>query len=186
MKKSFVVLSLLAGLAAIPAFAQTLTDVKFDPPQPVVGQSVTAVVTLEMGDTAFCGVRLDWGDGSTSDIKVEDKSTPTYPVSHVYTQPGNYRTMAEGTKVTSHLGCLGKNVVRMLAVALPRPAVRPAAAGGTCPEGWALDKKSVNKKTGAYTCTTRPGTPLPLTNPTCPGDLSYFENVKKGQLGCRP
>ena len=70
------------------------------------------------------------------------------------------------------------------------PAPVAAAAGSSasaqCPQGWKLNKASVNKKTGAYTCTAKPGTPLPASNAACPGDLSYFENAKKGQLGCRP
>ena len=49
-----------------------------------------------------------------------------------------------------------------------------------------LDKKSVNKKTGAYTCTAKAGTAAPASHAACPGSLSYFENSKKGHLGCKP
>ena len=29
------------------------------------------------------------------------------------------------------------------------------------------------------------GTATPDKKPACPGDLTYFENSKKGQMGCR-
>jgi hypothetical protein len=54
-----------------------------------------------------------------------------------------------------------------------------------CPEGWRLDPKSVNRKTGAYTCTAKAGTKPPAAKLECPGDTGYFENAKRGQLGCR-
>ena len=53
-----------------------------------------------------------------------------------------------------------------------------------CPAGWTLNSKSVSKKTGAFTCQAAPGTkPVKVS---CPGDLSYFENERKGLMGCRP
>jgi hypothetical protein len=48
-----------------------------------------------------------------------------------------------------------------------------------------LAAKSVNKKTGAFNCSAKPGTALPDKKLTCPGDTGYFENAKKGSLGCR-
>ena len=62
----------------------------------------------------------------------------------------------------------------------------PAKSAGPCPEGWTLAPKSQNKKTGAFTCNAKPGTALPAVKTTCPGDLTYFENAKKGHLGCKP
>jgi hypothetical protein len=168
MKKSLSALPLVLCLAATGLSAQTLTDIKIDPAQPLAGQPVTASINLEAGDNANCGVRFYWGDGATSDIKVND---------------------------TTHLKCMGKNIVQMVTVAAPKPvapvAAAPAAApakttGPVCPEGWKLTAKSVNKKTGAYNCTAKAGTALPAAKPACPGDLTYFENSKKGQLGCRP
>ena len=196
MKKSFSALPLVLCLAATGVAAQTLSDLKIDPAQPVVGQTVTATINLDAGDNANCGVRFYWGDGTTADIKVTDKAAIPYKLTHVYAKAGDYRAMAEGKKVTSHLKCMGKNIVQMVAVAAPKaaPAAAPASAPKSgakgsvpvCPEGWKLTAKSVNKKTGAYSCTAKPGTALPAAKPACPGDLTYFENGKKGQLGCRP
>lgn len=195
MKKSLSALPLVLCLAATGLSAQTLTDIKIDPAQPLAGQTVTVSVNLEAGDNANCGVRFYWGDGATSDIKVNDKAAIPYKLTHTYAKAGEYRTMAEGKKVTTHLKCMGKNIVQMLTVAAPKPVAPVAAApvaapaqtsGPACPEGWKLTAKSVNKKTGAYNCTAKAGTALPAAKPACPGDLTYFENSKKGQLGCRP
>ena len=68
----------------------------------------------------------------------------------------------------------------------PAPAGAAAAAAPSCPEGWKLNAKSVNKKSGAYTCTAKAGTAAPASHAACPGSLSYFENSKKGQLGSKP
>jgi hypothetical protein len=48
-----------------------------------------------------------------------------------------------------------------------------------------LAKPGVNKKTQAFTCTAKAGTKIPEPKLACPGDLTYFDNSKKGQLGCR-
>jgi hypothetical protein len=74
-----------------------------------------------------------------------------------------------------------KVVAPVVATAAPAAAAAPA-----CPEGWKLDKKSVSKKTGAFTCTAKAGTAAPAGKLACAGTLGYFENTKKGQLGCRP
>ena len=101
--------------------------------------------------------------------------------------------MIEPKRVTSHLKCSGKNLTAAYKVVAAPVAAAPAGtasaavkAGPTCPEGWKLDAKSVNKKTGAYGCTAKAGTALPEKKPVCPGDLTYSENSKKGMLGCKP
>jgi hypothetical protein len=104
--------------------------------------------------------------------------------------------MAEGHRVGSVLKCAGKNQITVVTVAAPvapvaaaAPAaaapVAKAAMAETCPAGWKLAKPGVNKKTKAFTCTAKANTKLPEAKVACPGDLTYFENAKKGQLGCR-
>lgn len=181
-------LALAACCIAGTASAQKLVGVTVEPATAQVGQTVTAAIDLEVTDTAYCGVRFYWGDGQRDDIKIEDKAALPYRLSHTYAKPGQYRLMAEGKSVTGRMMCTGKNVYATLNVvaAAPAPKAYGSAAAAQCPQGWHLQAASVNKKTGAYTCTAAPGTPLPATNSACPGDLSYFENSKKGQLGCRP
>jgi hypothetical protein len=188
MKKMLLALSLVAtGLSA-----QTLTSVTLEPAQPVTGQAVTATINLDASDMVNCGVRFYWGDGATTDVKVTDKAAIPYKLTHTYEKAGEYRTMAEGKKVTSHLKCGGQNVVSMLKVAAPAVAAAPAAqatgapAGPTCPEGWRLDARSVNKKSGAYTCGgAKAGAAMPVARAHCPGKTTYFEDGKKRQFGCR-
>ena len=105
-------------------------------------------------------------------------------VQHSYAKAGTYTVKVEPKTKLPALKCLGKNQEAVVKVVAPTPA--GAAAAPSCPEGWKLDKKSVNKKTGAYTCTAKAGTAAPASHAACPGSLSYFENSKKGQLGCKP
>ena len=194
MKARLAALALFALAAANGVHAQTLSSVKLEPAAPMAGQPVTATIALDVAEQANCGLRWYWGDGATEDIKVTDKNALPVKLTHTYAKGGDYRTMAEGKKVTSHFQCAGKNIVTMLKVASPPPppaaaasAPAPAAkaSGPSCPEGWKLDSKSVSKKYGTFTCTAKAGTALPATKPVCSGDLTYFENGKKGQLGCQ-
>ncbi len=70
--------------------------------------------------------------------------------------------------------------------AAPQPAASASMArSGPCPAGWTLNKPGVGKN-GAFTCAAKAGTAAPAQRPECRGDLTYFENTKRGQLGCRP
>lgn len=186
------ILPLALYLGASGVAAQTLMDLKIEPSQAVTGQTVTA--TIGLSDGGNCGVRFYWGDGQTVDVKINDKTVLPVRLTHVYEKPGEFRAMAEGKKVTTHLKCLGANLTRTVTVSAPAPApvavaptaAAPAKSAGPCPDGWALVPKSQNKKTGAFSCSAKPGTALPVAKPACPGDLTYFENGKKGQLGCKP
>ncbi|MFM9880223.1 MAG: hypothetical protein ACKVOO_07425 [Burkholderiaceae bacterium] len=189
-----VALTLMA-LPVLPVAAQTLTGVTLEPAQVQLGQSVTARIALENTDNPNCGLRVRWGDGVRDDVKVVNPAALPLVMTHTYAKPGDYAVVIEPGKVTSHFKCGGRNqtaTVRVLApVVVTPPPKAPAlatvaqATGPVCPAGWTLSKKSVVKKTGAYTCTAKPGTALPAERQNCPGDLSYFENAKKGQLGCK-
>lgn len=110
-------------------------------------------------------------------------------VKYTYRNPGDYHVMAEPKTVGTLLKCLGKNQATMLKVAGAAAAASPKAAVAArpqCPPGWTLDAKSVNKQTGAFTCSAKPGTKAPAARLSCPGDLSYFENERTRLLGCGP
>ena len=139
-------------------------------------------------------MRIDWGDGIGDELKINKPEKIPYLVSHTYTKPGDYLVTVKPEKVTSHLRCMGKDQSTRLKVnAAPAPvaAAAPAAhsampaAAASCPAGWKLDIKSVNKKTQAFTCTAKVGTAPPDKKLVCAGDTGYFENAKKGVLGCR-
>lgn len=187
---------LIAALALVTSAvsAQTLKGVKVDMATAQVGQTVTATVELEATGAPNCGLRVRWGDGAVTERKINSAAEVPFKTTHTYAKPGDYTITADPGRVGGSLGCIGKNATAMVKVSAP-PAAAPAAGASaagktaaalpTCPEGWKLDAKSVNKKSGAYTCTAKAGTATPDKKPACPGDLTYFENSKKGQMGCR-
>lgn len=193
MKKLLLALS----LAATGVSAQTLKDMKLDVAQAQTGQKVTATVGLEAADQANCGMRVKWGDGAMTEIRVQDKTAIPYKATHVYAKPGDYQVVADPQKIKSSLPCIGKGITIALKVVAPAPPPAPIQAatapttmakpvrGPSCPDNWKLNPKSVVKKTGAYSCTAKAGTATPDRKPNCPGDLTYYENSKKGMLGCR-
>lgn len=189
MKLAILALALAAGGVS----AQTLKDIKLDVAQAQVGQAVTATVGLESANAPNCGLRVRWGDGTATERKINSAAEMPFKTSHTYAKAGDYTVTADPGRVGGSLACIGKNASAMVKVVAPPPPPKPAAAasaalvaaGPSCPDGWKLDAKSVNKKTGAYTCTAKAGTAVPEKRPVCPGDLTYSENSKKGMLGCK-
>ncbi len=191
--KSISVLCL--SLLCSAAFAQTLVGVKLDKAQVMAGQTVQASVAFDVDNTVNCGIRFDWGDGTGEDIKVEDAQKIPLVMTHTYAKAGDYKVEITPKKVTSRLGCLGKAQSAMVKVnapaatvaaapVVPVPAVK-AASASACPAGWTLNAKSVNKKTKAFSCTAKPGTAVPEKKLACEGTTGYFENAKKGVIGCQ-
>ena len=74
-----------------------------------------------------------------------------------------------------------------MAAAAPMAATAKSQTMPTaqCPAGWALDGKSVSRKTGAFTCRADPGTAAPSAPLDCGGALKYFNSASKGRIGCR-
>jgi len=192
MKFVLVALALAAGSVS----AQTLKSIQVDVAQAQVGQTVTATVGLEATGAPNCGLRVRWGDGTVTERKINSAAEVPFVTTHTYSKPGDYTVVADPGRVGGSLGCIGKKANAMVKVAAPAPVAAAPAAGAlataktataaaSCPENWKLAAKSVNKKSGAYTCTAKAGTALPDRKTACPGDLTYFENGKKGQFGCR-
>ena len=185
----------LLSLMCSASIAQTLTGFKLDASQVAVGQVIKATIDFEVANNVFCGVRIDWGDGMGDELKIDKPAKIPYLISHTYSKPGDYLVTVKPEKVTSHLRCLGKDlsnrlkvVAALVPVATAAPAVmsaKPLKVTNGCPTGWKLHSKSVNKKSRAFTCTAKVGTALPGKKLACAGDTGYFENAKKGLLGCR-
>ena len=175
----------VACLLPAAGFAQQLTGIKVEPAEIKAGESARITVSFDVPSGINCGLRLHFGEGAPGDYKINQQKDVPLVVNRVYPRPGEYRLMVEPKTVGALLRCGGKSqyavvkVAGTAAVAAPKPA---AAAAPLCPAGWTLDRKSPRKDTGAFTCTAAPGTqPVKIA---CPGDLSYFENVRKGLLGC--
>jgi len=183
---------------ALPAtaLAQTLNNVTVEPAQIQAGGSTTITVNFEPQDNINCGLRLHFGDGTTQDYKINQKRDLALKVPRAYSRPGTYQVMAEPKTVGLLLKCGGKNQGAVLKVAAPAQAAAPAeskaaarvrsAEASPCPEGWTLDRRSAKKKDGSFTCKAPTAGTKPPARITCPGDLTYFENVRKGVMGCRP
>ena len=177
--------SLLCHLAA----AQTLSGIKLEPASVKVGEPVRITGSFTSADNPNCSVRLHFGDGQSQDFKINQLKDVPLIATRSYDKPGRYRIMIEPKTALPMLKCVGGNQVATLTVVAPvtvaAPAVKAAVAGPQCPDGWALDAKSVNKKSGAFTCRAKAGTKLPAARIECAAPLGYFENKSKGQLGCR-
>jgi hypothetical protein len=189
IRKTFIVAAATAWGAC--AFAQTLSGIKLDPAVAKAGQPVKITATFDNADTPNCNVRLHFGDGKTQDFKINQAKDVPLVASYTYAKAGDYKVMAEGKTAMPMLKCTGKNQTAMLKVEAMAPAAMAAAAPAAkaapgCPDGWKLDAKSMNKKTGAFTCSAKAGTALPSAKLECAAPLGYFENKSKGQLGCRP
>jgi hypothetical protein len=173
-------------LAAAHAWAQTLKSVKVEPAQIEPGGKAKVIAEFDISGGVNCNVRVHFGDGQSKDFHVNQDKDAVATLEHTWAKAGTYKVKVEPKTALPKLKCLGDNQVATLAVVAPPPPPPPKAAGPQCPDGWKLAARSVNRKTGAYTCTAKAGTAAPAGKLECPGKLAYFENVKTGQLGCRP
>lgn len=167
--------------------AQKITTLQVEPTKAEVGQTVKVITSLDVGNgTVNCRVRVHFGDGQTNDFQINQPKDVPLVLEHAYAKPGKYALRVEGKGASK---CMGEDQHTTLDIA-PKAAVSKAAAAASaaasvCPTGWKLTKAGVTKKTGAFTCTAKAKTPIPEPKVVCPGELTYFDNVKKGQLGCR-
>jgi len=182
-------LFVFGALWAMAAQAQTINGLVVEPAQAKVGEAVKITASFDPAESANCGLRIHFGDGTTEKRKIQKASDMPVVLTRSYAQPGQYKVEAEPTTAGMTLKCLGKRQSTMLTVvAATAPAV--AATSGTakpslCPEGWTLSKPGQNAKNKSFTCKAKAGTAVPTAKIACPGDLTYFENSKKGLLGCR-
>jgi hypothetical protein len=180
---SATVLMAFAGAA----HSQVLGAITASPMAAKVGEPVTVTANIDVVGGNYCGFVVGFGDGTFKDA-VSDVSNPTPLVlTHTYDKPGAYHVTLGGKNVQSHPNCAGPERAVDITVASPVAPAKPVEmkAADVCAKGWKLSGK-LNAKTGTFTCTSKAGTALPAEKPVCKGDLSYFENVKKRQYGCKP
>ena len=188
MKRSLFAACIFA-VFALPATAQTIANVTVEPATAKVGEPVKITTNFDKAENPNCNVRVNFGDGVSKDFKINQAKDVPLVTTHAYTKAGDFKVRAEGKTALPMLKCNGVTMSALVKVAAPPPAAAamPAkGAGPSCPDGWKLSAVSVNKKSGAYTCTAKAGTALPTAKLDCPAPLGYFENKAKGQLGCRP
>ena len=194
MNRLLAIAAVSALCTAAAAAAQTLSGIKVEPATVKVGEPVKITGSFDNADNPNCNVRVHFGDGQTQDFKINQLKDVPMVTSRSYTKPGEYKVTIEPKTALPTLKCVGENrtaTVVVLAsapapVAASAPVANAPAAPAKCPAGWKLDAKSVNKKSGAFTCGAKLGAPLPAAKLDCAAPLGYFENKFKGQLGCRP
>ncbi|TXH88747.1 MAG: hypothetical protein E6Q78_10330 [Rhodoferax sp.] len=186
IKKHHLVSAALLGLGVCGAAqAQVLGAITASSTSVKVGEPVTITANIDVINANYCGFVVGFGDGSFKDA-VSDASTPVPLVlTKTYDKPGSYHVTLGGKNVQNHPNCGGAERAVDISVTGTAKAAPGKAAAAACAAPWKLAGKA-NAKTGAFTCAAKPGTALPTAKPECQGDLSYFENTKKGQYGCKP
>jgi PKD domain len=176
---------LLAGLAQ----AQVLGTISASPTSVKVGETVTITANIDVVGGNYCGFVVAFGDGTFKDAVSDVSNAVPLVVTRTYDKPGSYHVTLGGKNVQNHPNCGGPERAVDITVtgAVKAAAAAPTAlkASEVCGSGWKLSGK-LNTKTGTFTCVAKAGTALPATKPACSGNLSYFENAKKGQYGCKP
>ena len=196
--KTLLLVTSLAGLFAVAAHAQFIGGLSVSPQSAKAGEPVTVTATIDVTGNNFCGFIVFFGDGTSVEGISDAKTPPPYSFAHTYAKAGQYSLSMGGRHVQSHPNCTGTDKMAMVTIteapkpviaapAAPVPAAKPVAvtAANVCPDNWKVVPKSFNAKSGAFSCAAKPGTALPAVKAVCTGDLTYFENAKKGQFGCR-
>ena len=189
MKLNTLGSGLLLGLAFVAgAQAQVLGVIAASPTTAKVGEPVTVTANIEVLNNNYCGFVVGFGDGAVKDAVSDVSNASPLVLTHTYAKAGTYHVTLGGKNVQNHPNCGGQE--RAVDITITGAGKSVAAgklqAADVCASGWKVVGKTFNAKTGAFACSAKAGTMLPETKPVCSGDLSYFENVKKGQYGCKP
>lgn len=192
--------AIICGLAAAllgftgAAHAGKVTGVKAEPATIVAGTETK--VTVDGEDENICGLRVEYGNGDV-DVTKMSQGKDMFPRSftHKYASPGTFTITAKGGRDGSTGSCQGSATTTITVTAPPpKPAAAPAASAAAaaaaapapvCPEGFVLNKASVNKKTGAFSCNAKKGAQLPSAPATCPAGTAYYTNTAGTLLGCK-
>jgi len=147
----------------------------------IVLQGGKAVVNFTVSGNASsgdrCGYFVEYGDGSAGDSRAIEKTNGqfTRPHQRIFVAPGTYTVQASGRNHKTAAACDGAaSTVVTVTAAAPVAQWTPPA----CPEGWMLNERSVNQRTGAFNCSAKPAQEL-----VCGAGLRYYE--RDGIIGCR-
>ena len=193
---SSAAMAVLLGLSAA-AQAGAISGVKAEPASGTVGQQIK--ITVDGTDEGICGLRVEYGNGDF-DLTKMSEGKDKFPRSFMktYSKAGTYTIVAKGGRDGSAMGCPGETKTSVTIAEAPKPAAaaapaaaaKPAApaaaAAPSCPEGYKINTKSVDKKSGAYSCTGGKGVKM-LDKPLdCPEKTEFFSNTnsKGTTLGC--
>ena len=176
--------ALLAGSIGAALAAADISMIQANPATAALEggkATVNVVVSGSASSSDRCGYFVEYGDGAAGDSRVIERENGNFtrPHERVFRTPGTYTIKASGKSVKTTGPCRGSTSVTVTILPEPaRAARRTGNAVPACPEGWSLNEKSVNWRTGAFTCT--PKAPAELV---CGEGLRYFE--RDGLIGCR-
>jgi hypothetical protein len=166
------------------AFAEQggIGAIKVEPSPARAGQEVRITISAEGDAPTFCGMEVNFGDGSAKrKVKIgSDNNKFPVTLTKTYDKPGTYTIKADGQKITTHLKCLGKTTTQLVVEAPPGAA---KAATAECPQGYKMTGKV--GQAGDFTCKGSKGAKAPAKPLACADGLEYFTNDKSQQLGCR-
>jgi hypothetical protein len=183
--------SLAAALFAPAVYAGNIVGVRVDPPTVTVGQQVQ--VTVDGQDEGRCGLRVEYGNGDV-DVTGMREGKDRFPRSfmHTYAGPGTFTIVAKGGHDGSASGCAGEARVTVAVVPVPTeppPRMehrdRMERISEACPDGFALNRDSVDRRTGAFSCAALEGAQLPNVGIPCPAGTAYYTNTQGTMLGCK-
>ena len=173
------------ALASTLALAQQggIGAIKVEPSPARAGQEVRITISAEGEAPGFCGMEVNFGDGSEKrKVKIgSDNNKFPVTLAKTYVKPGTYTIKADGQKITTHLKCLGKATAQLVVEA--PPAAAKAAVAAECPQGYRMTGKA--GKAGDFTCKGGKGATAPAKPLACADGLEYFASTKSQQLGCR-
>ena len=179
------VLATASCFFALNAQAQVLGSLTVAPTAVKAGEPVTIKATIDVISANYCGFVVGFGDGTFKDGVSDASNATPLVLTHTYAKGGSYHVTLGGRNVQNHHNCSGQEKAVDVAVTdAPTAQAMPPKADQWCTAPWKV--KTSNAKTHAYTCSAKRGTALPAARAACYGELSYFENAKKGQYGCKP
>jgi hypothetical protein len=185
----FLFSSLALSAALLPGVqAQVLGAITASPMTAKVGEPVTVTANIDVINNNYCGFVVGFGDGTAKDAVSDVSNATPLVLTHTYAKAGSYHVTLGGRNVQNHPNCGGQERAVDITITGAEKSVAAGKlkAADVCASGWKVLGKTFNAKSGAFTCGAKAGTELPSAKPVCSGDLSYFENVKKGQYGCKP
>jgi hypothetical protein len=104
MKTRFVAVWLCVPQVLV---AQTLAKVSFDQKRVAINQAVSVRVDFQNAEKPWCGLRINFGDGDTRDVRVEEvplSLTKAYAAAGTYTLSLEGKTLIRGIKSAAPCG----------------------------------------------------------------------------------
>jgi hypothetical protein len=105
---------------ALPAAAQRIESLTLAAPAPKAGAPVLITAHFDISGGLNCNVRLSFGDGNSTEFKVNQTKDQHYEVRYVFAKPGSYTLRLEGRNALPVLRCLGDAVTLPVTVGAAR------------------------------------------------------------------